>query len=80
MDANTVTGRLVRTLHTCEVDNSVALYAVLDLAACVLVAEGVDPTAFAASLVHRVDEVRSIVLAKSSDVVAQSVAARFDES
>lgn len=80
MDSNAVTGRLVRTLHTCEVDNTVALYAVLDLAACVLVAEGVDPTAFAATLVNRVGEVRSIVLAKSSDVVAQSVAAGFDEA
>lgn len=80
MDSNDVTGRLVRTLHACDVDNATALHAVLDLAACVVVAEGLDPTVFAANLVHRVNEVRSIVMAKSSDAVATSISARFDEA
>lgn len=80
MESNDVTGRLVRTLHACEVDNNTALNAVLDLVACVIVAEGVDPVNFADVLVRRVGEVRSIVVSRSGEVVARSISAGFDEA
>jgi len=80
MDSNAVTGRLVRTLHACDVDMHTALDAVLDLAACVLIAEGVDPQDFAEALVRRVSVIRSVVMSRSGDAVARSVAAGFDEA
>lgn len=80
MDSNAVTGRLVRTLHACDVDVGTAVDAVLDLAACVLVAEGIDPDDFADALVRRVDVVRSMVVSRSGEAVARSVAAGFDEA